>query len=103
MTIEQVDWVQVLATVGPMMLSGTAMIGGATWYLSGRIERLRAIASQVAELAPKVASLDSRMGQVEVRLTATEDRARERSEDEREFRAEMRTMVGSLLRGVSQT
>ena len=85
------------------MLSGTAMIGGATWYLSGRIERVRGLASQVAEISPKVADLSVRMGAAEVRIDAMETLSRDRREDETAFRAEMRAMVASLLRGVTHT
>lgn len=64
---------QVLTIVGPMILSGTAMIGGATWFLSARIERVRALASQVAEMSPKIADLSIRVASLEVRIGAVEN------------------------------
>jgi hypothetical protein len=90
-----------------MTLSATAMFAWTTWYLSKQIATMtsafRALADDMADMKPKVTDLLVRVGRIEVRQDGYEDLARERRDAEIAFRAEMRTMVGSLLRGVSQT
>ena len=71
------------------------MIGGATWFLAGRIERLYSISSRLSEMAPQVGDLLSRMAVAEARINAGEQLAAD-------FRTEMRSMIGQLMRGVTQ-
>jgi hypothetical protein len=95
-TFEQ--WLQV---VGPILLSGTAMIGGATWFLAARIERLYSISGRLSEMAPHVGDLLARMAVAEQRINSIEQLMVSRSRDEADFRTEIRAMVGQMMRGVT--
>jgi hypothetical protein len=78
---------QMLAIVAPIMVSGTVMIGSATWYLASAIDSVRIATIQTtADLAARVAVTETRVSHLEQRMT-------ERGADEATFRAEIRAAI----------
>lgn len=85
-TLTSINWMQVVATIIPMLFSGTAMFLWLAWTLGRRMERLLVVVGTVGELGTRVLVIETDMGAVKADIVAIKLSASERREDFVEFR-----------------
>lgn len=75
-----------IATVIPMLFSGTAMFLWLAWTLGRRMERLFVVVGTVDDLGTRVLVIESDLNTVKADITAIKLSAHERREDFVQFR-----------------